>query len=127
MKQLALTHPHVPAQTYLRWFVGVVLTFAACTAVLAPGYAFARCVQTAAAPVLEGTLNLNTATAEQLDLLPGVGPSTAEKIVTYREAHAFRSTKQLLRIKGIGRKTYDRIRPFVVVTGDTTLRVLYPG
>jgi competence protein ComEA len=74
------------------------------------------------APALEGQLNLNTATAAELDLLPGVGPSTAQKILTYREGHPFKSIRQLLRIKGIGKKTFERLAPYLAVEGESTLR-----
>jgi competence protein ComEA len=76
-----------------------------------------------AGPALEGHLNLNTATPEQLDLLPGVGPATAAKIVENRGRHPFRSVRQLMRIKGIGPKTYDRLKPFVRVDGPCDLHV----
>lgn len=74
------------------------------------------------APALEGQLNLNTATGEQLQLLPGVGPATAAKIIAYRERRPFRSVIHLLRIKGIGRKRFEAMRPYLVVEGETTLR-----
>lgn len=78
------------------------------------------------APVLEGQINLNTATAEQLQLLPGVGPATAAKIIAYRERHPFRATVHLMRIEGIGRKRYDAVRPYLAIEGETTLRVASP-
>ncbi|MCA9709865.1 MAG: helix-hairpin-helix domain-containing protein [Myxococcales bacterium] len=90
-----------------------------------------RCVPTASAatlplamlaPALEGQLNLNTATAEQLQLLPGVGPATAAKIIAYRERHPFRSLLHLMRIDGIGRKRFEAMRPYLVLEGETTLR-----
>jgi len=74
------------------------------------------------APRLVGQLNLNTATEAELQLLPGVGPATAAKIVAYRERHLFRATIHLMRIKGIGRKRFDAMRPYLVVEGETTLR-----
>lgn len=78
------------------------------------------------APQLQGTLNLNTASSEQLDLLPGIGPSMADKIVRYREKHAFRSVRQLMRVDGIGPKTFERLRPYLTIDGDSTLTVVSP-
>jgi competence protein ComEA len=80
-----------------------------------------------ATPQLQGQVNLNTATIEQLDLLPGVGPATAAKIVEYRERHTFHKPSQLMRIKGIGKKTFARLRKYLAVEGDTTLEVIATG
>lgn len=79
------------------------------------------------APPLEGQLNVNEATAEQWDLLPGVGPTTAARILAFVQKRPLSHTSQLMRIKGIGRKTYDRMKPFLVLTGATTLRIVKPG
>ncbi|WP_212741249.1 ComEA family DNA-binding protein [Paenibacillus naphthalenovorans] len=64
-----------------------------------------------------GKLNLNTATAEQLDDLPGVGPSRAQAILELRQrlGGKFRSPDQLLEVKGIGAKTLEKIKPHVTV------------
>ena len=78
------------------------------------------------APALEGTVNLNTATAEQLLLLPGVGPATAAKIIDYRERRPFQTIRQVMRIKGIGRKKFDAMRDYLAVEGETTLHVAMP-
>jgi len=71
----------------------------------------------AAAPDPAGALvNLNTATAEQLDTLPGVGPVTAQKILEWRSAHgAFSSVDELLEVDGIGEKTLSDLAPHVTV------------
>ena len=58
-------------------------------------------------------INLNTATQAQLETLPGVGPSTAKKIMDYRARRPFTRTSQLRHIKGIGAKTYRRLAPLV--------------
>jgi competence protein ComEA len=66
---------------------------------------------TPAAPV-----NLNTATPEQLDTLPGVGPATVQKIVEYREQHGgFGSVDELGQISGIGDKRLAALRDLVQV------------
>lgn len=74
------------------------------------------------APELEGQVNLNTATQEQLELLPGIGPSMAKKIIDYRAAKPFAEPLQVVRIKGIGRKTFEKLKPMIAVKGENTLR-----
>jgi competence protein ComEA len=62
-----------------------------------------------------GPVSLSSATAEQLDALPGVGPVTAEKIVAYRQQHgAFRSVDELDAISGIGPARIADLRGLVV-------------
>ena len=61
-------------------------------------------------------VNLNTATLEQLDTLPGVGPVTAQKILDWRAAHgAFSSVDELLEVDGIGEKTLADLAPHVTL------------
>ena len=61
-------------------------------------------------------LDLNTATADQLDTLPGVGPVTAQKILAWRAAHSrFRTVAELQEVDGIGPKSYAEIAPHVRV------------
>jgi competence protein ComEA len=68
-----------------------------------------------AAPASAGSVSLSSATAEQLDALPGVGPVTAEKIVAYRQQHgAFRSVDELDAISGIGPSRIADLRGLVV-------------
>jgi competence protein ComEA len=68
-----------------------------------------------AAPASTGPVSLSSATAEQLEALPGVGPATAEKIVAYRQQHgAFRSVDELDAISGIGPARIADLRGLVV-------------
>ncbi len=61
-------------------------------------------------------VNLNTATAEQLDTLPGVGPVTAQAILDWREENGrFGSVEDLLDVKGIGDATLAELRDHVSV------------
>ena len=63
-----------------------------------------------------GMISLNTATAAQLETLPGVGPVTASKIIAWREAHEkFTDVSELQEVSGIGPKTYAEIAPHVRV------------
>jgi competence protein ComEA len=63
-----------------------------------------------------GPVNLNTATAEQLEALSGVGPATAHAIVTWRQQHGrFRSVQDLLQVRGIGPAKLESLRDQVTV------------
>jgi competence protein ComEA len=68
-----------------------------------------------------GVVNINNATAEQLERLPGVGPSRAEAIVELRRTHPFKKVDELSKVKGIGRKTLAKMRGYLTVLGPTTL------
>ena len=69
-----------------------------------------------------GVVNINSASSEQLQLLPSVGPALAARIVEFREANGpFASIDELVAVKGIGEKSLERLRPFVTTKGDTTL------
>jgi competence protein ComEA len=63
-----------------------------------------------------GPVDLNSATAEQLDALPGIGPVTAAKILTWRATHGrFSVVDELAEVPGIGPKTLEELRPHVRV------------
>ena len=60
-------------------------------------------------------INVNTAPADELQRLPGVGPVTAQAIIASRTAAPFQTVSDLDKVKGIGPKTLEKLRPFVVV------------
>jgi competence protein ComEA len=78
--------------------------------VTAPSIAFAQQEQPAQKP----TLNLNTATLDQLTALPGIGPKTAQLILEYRtKSGGFKKIEELMNVKGIGEKSFLKIKPLV--------------
>ena len=67
-------------------------------------------------PVEDKRVNLNTATLEELDALPGVGPSTAENIIAYREVHGgFAAPEEIMNVKRIGEKTFQKLEEYIKV------------
>ena len=78
----------------------------------APGAAGAAGASSGASP--DGPVHLNTATLDELDSLPGVGPVTAQKILEYREAHgAFQSIEELDAVPGIGPTLLEELKEVV--------------
>lgn len=69
----------------------------------------------------QGVVNLNTATAEELARLPGIGESKAQAIITRRENHRFSRIEDVMRVRGIGRATFRRLQSMLTVEGETTL------
>jgi competence ComEA-like helix-hairpin-helix protein len=68
-------------------------------------------------------VNINSADATQLALLPRVGPSVAQRILEYRKQNGpFKKAEDLMLVQGIGEKTYQLIKPYVATAGETTLR-----
>lgn len=65
---------------------------------------------------LTGPIDVNHATAAELRRLPGIGPTLSQRIIQTREQQPFRSVEDLRRVRGIGVKTLERLRPHVVVS-----------
>ncbi len=61
-------------------------------------------------------VNLNTATVEQLQTLPGIGPAIAKRVVEYRtKAGKFNKIEEIINVKGIGEKTFQKLKDRLVV------------
>ena len=76
----------------------------------------------AASPAPTGVVNLNTADAAQISLLPRVGAKAAQRIVDYRREHGlFKKTSDLMQVKGFGEKRFNQVSPYIAVEGKTTL------
>ena len=104
---------------FARWLCGLGLLTC-----VGAGEASAREGVRGQLPPLAGVLNVNAASEDQLGMLPGIGPARAEAILARRQRRPFRSPHELRTIKGIGPKTYARIRTFLAIDGKTTLRRL---
>ncbi len=82
----------------------------------------ARAGASEAAPAAAGgVVNITTASAEELERLPGIGEKKAQAIVDHRKGHPLRKLEDLTRVKGIGRKTVARLKPYLTLNGPTTL------
>ena len=73
---------------------------------------------------LSGVVNINTATLEELQLLPGIGAARAQAVVDARKTRGgFRKLEDLLEVKGIGDTSLARLRPHVALQGKTTAQL----
>jgi competence protein ComEA len=69
-----------------------------------------------------GVVNINTASSAELERLPGIGPAKARAILELRaRLKRFARIEDLLRVKGIGRATFRKLRPHLVLQGESTL------
>ena len=64
---------------------------------------------------ISGKININTADAEELDRLKGIGEKTAEAIIEYREETPFKSIEDIMNVKGIGEKKFEEIKNDICV------------
>jgi comEA protein len=61
-------------------------------------------------------INVNTASVEELQTIPRVGPVLAQKIIDFRDQNGgFKTVEDLMRVKGIGKATFNKIRPYVSI------------
>lgn len=60
-------------------------------------------------------VNLNTATQQELEALPGIGPAMAQRVIAHRQAKAFGKIEELLEIRGIGKAKLEKLRPYLTL------------
>jgi competence protein ComEA len=74
----------------------------------------------AAAAPSKPAINLNAATVDQLETLPGIGRKTAERIIEYRtKSGGFKRIEDLMNVKGIGEKSFLKMKPLIAVPAKT--------
>jgi len=85
----------------------------------AGGSARASSSKSPAAP--SSPININTATQAQFESLPGIGPKVAQRIVEYRQKNGqFKKIEDLMNVKGIGEKSFVKLKPYLTVSEKAT-------
>lgn len=68
-------------------------------------------------------ININTASAEEISAIPGLGEKKSQAVIKFREKHGpFTKVEDIKKVDGIGDKLFDKIMPYIVVKGDTTFK-----
>jgi comEA protein len=103
-----------------RLFAVLVCVCAAATVIAPSASAFqAKSAKAKPAATAATTINLNTATLADLQALPGVGASTAKLILDHRQKNGgFKKIEELMNIKGIGEKSFLKLKPLVTVVPE---------
>ncbi|MDR4508081.1 MAG: ComEA family DNA-binding protein [Candidatus Brocadiaceae bacterium] len=74
-----------------------------------------------------GKVNINTATETELRLLPEIGPKLAGRVVDYRAENGnFETIDDLKRVNGVGDKKFEKMKNYLIVTGETTIETVKP-
>ena len=92
--------------------------------ILVPALALLFCFVTATGALAadQAVVNVNTADASELAMLPRVGPALSQRIIEDREANGpFETASDLLRVSGIGERTLALMKPWIATEGETTL------
>ena len=101
-----------------RWLMAFVAAMA-----MQAGTAMVAAAQEAAVGQVEqgrttpaATVNVNTATAEQFEALPGIGAKMAARIVEYRQKNGqFKKVEELMNVKGIGEQSFLKLKPYLTI------------
>ena len=71
----------------------------------------------------KGVVNINTASQKEFKLLPRIGDVVAKRIVEFREKNGkFQKLEDLMLVKGIGKKLFENLKPYIAISGETTLK-----
>ena len=100
----------------IRMMTAIVLALGLVAATGAAAQEAPRSSAKASAPA-GAPINLNTATVAQLETLPGIGKSTAERILEYRQKNGgFKKVEDLMNVRGIGEKSFLKMKALITVT-----------
>ena len=101
----------------MRKSLNVLITILVFTSITAAAFA-----GEAPASASAGVVNINTASASEIAMLPRVGVKAAQRVVDYRTEHgAFTKATDLMQVKGFGEKTFERLSNYITLDGKTTL------
>jgi competence protein ComEA len=99
----------------------------ALTVIVLPAAAHQQPDASAAKASASAPVNLNTATAAQLEALPGIGAKVAERIVEYRQKNGgFKKVEDLMNVRGVGEKSFLKLKPLITVTPPRADRATQP-
>lgn len=112
----------VAEMTWLRLPLRVFLSF------LILGFVFSAALFAGKKKPPVKPININAATSEELQKVPGIGPATAQKILQMRKSYgAFKSVDDLLAIRGLGQKRLDKMRKYLTVGRTSTPKGTQPS
>ncbi len=101
----------------MRWINQFVFLAVLAFVLTVPGGLDAQEPAASAKASSQAAINLNTATAAQLEALPGIGPKVAARILEYRQkSGGFKKLEDLMNVQGIGEKNFLKLKPLLVVT-----------